>query len=233
MLNRLWLLCRGIPLKVLEMHIDPSAPPTVTNLTPLERFPELRSALRISAHCPSSVLTSLETLNMQLCRGWVSKRSRPAIRWRLDLSGTSVAGSLEPLSACTRLEELCLSYCQRIDGTLSPLCACSDLRVLNLEGCFAREVITYRESSTTVLRGLRGPLTPLSSLTKLQVCNLWGCELLAESPEESAGRGALGPLASCAIFEFLFFGAAVASSGHWPLDSCPMLTKLDASRCRG
>ena len=127
-----------------------------------------------------------------------------------------------------------MAYCQRVDGTLAPLAACSNLQVLNLEGCFCRDVVTYRGASNTTLQGLRGSLAPLASLTSLQVCNLWGCELLAASAAESAGGGALEALSSCPDLRILvLWGCQNLIGSLEPLFACKALTKVDVQRCPG
>ena len=237
-LKRLRLLSYGVELQSLDVQVDATADPSVASLAPLEAFSELRS-LKLRGFAgplaPLGDFSCLETFDASSCRvtGLEALATCRSLL-QLNLSRTDIEGSLEPLASCLLLVELRLAYCQRVDGTLAPLAACSNLQVLNLEGCFCRDVVTYRGASNTTLQGLRGSLAPLASLTSLQVCNLWGCELLAASAAESAGGGALEALSSCPDLRILvLWGCQNLIGSLEPLFACKALTKVDVQRCPG
>ena len=233
-LKRLLLLTQGLPLKEIEVH----ATTAHNTLDPIEHFTEVHT-MTLRGFCGSmtalSKLSLLERLDIQSCpvTGLEALSSCTSLQ-RLDLSRTAIEGNLEPLRALNRLLELRLSYCQKIDGSLEPLVACISLRELNLEGCFIRDVVTYRQTTTTTVRGVRGSLAPLGSLRNLEVCNLWGCELFSASADEVTSRGALQSLAACTNLRILVLWGCKGLIGSLePLVACTALKKVDVQKCPG
>ena len=236
-------------------HLELGDTYSITDLSPLGTLRALERLIMPSGSfvgseaCLSSC-TSLRHLDLCDCHGNDGAAfNLPAISActllvYLDLSQSPVAGSLELLLPCTRLQRLFLMGCRQVTA-LAPLASLVELRVSGCEDLHSLSPLTACVSLSTLYvchcRRVNS-LAPLAACVQLKVLQLFGfkrfislepiaaCTQLAWlNLNECNGIRSLAPLSACRALEMLQLRQCNNLASLEPLVACTALRRLDLS----
>ena len=157
---------------------------------------------------PSALLSRCHRIQDLSCFSWslssLDGLQRLSGLQRLFLYGEKV-GSLEPLSACTKMEKIEI-YRASLISDLAPLGSCTNLKRILIDGSRVVDL---------------SPLSPLSLLESLTIRKDSGLPSIQN----------LSPLSRCARLNELFIGGNVDIEDLSPLTQCMELEELRMERC--